>query len=390
MKAAIILGSIAVLWGCSYQIPESKHKIDYSKVQRMSENNLAPRFGNLEVDTFRIDGTQMSLDGQLFTVRDTLCFADYILGSVLFYDTTGQFISSAITKGRGPNEVLSMNSITTSPEGHIVIDGNWTLYEINPQWKITKKGRLKWPPILDEQECIKHPDPNDGAIYELSLSKYPFRVYDKKHVVFVICTDHVNFNGYNASDHASEYYKEAYNIGIFSRDSLKMERMLCNYPPIYKEYRFLSTFKDALFEIQNHDLIFSFQPDSNLYVMDLRDSVIQSFGHAGIDMNTKYPEYLTIEDSDNNLDKDEENYGHYRYLYFEPQSGLFFRGYRKGASPLPDGLQVYKDYQYVGDYDVPRDFKVVGYIAPYFYAYGGVDYDTEELIVYRFKLPDYE
>ena len=386
MKVVVVC-LITVIFGGCYQIPQNKHKIDYSKVQRMSEGNLAPRLGSLDMDMLRVDGTNMSLDGILFTIGDTLGFADKILGSVLFYDTAGQFISSAITKGRGPNEVLSIHSISTLPGGGcMILDNNWILYEVSPQWQITRKKRLQWSTGVKD---IKYPDPNSGGIYELTYSDNPFQIYND-HLIFCIESSHVNFNGFIAASHAEEYYKEAYNFGIFSRDSLTMERMLCNYPPIYQKYRFLSTFSDSMFELQGDNMIFSFEVDPNLYVMDLRDSLVQSFGHAGRDMDTDYPEYLTYEEHEDHWSSDEENYGYYRYLYLEPQSGLFFRGYRKGASPLPDGLQVYKDYQYVGDYDVPRDFKVVGYIAPYFYAYGGVDYDTEELIVYRFKLPDYE
>lgn len=355
----------------------------------MSEDSLALRTGVLKLDTLRIAGDRVSLEGIFFVAGDTLCFADKVITSVMFYDTTGHYIGSALSKGRGPNEVTGIENITKSASGgHIILNTNWMVYEIDATWNITKQGRLNWTSYskIDTNNNISHPNPNNTSIYELEYPTISFRMYDEKYLFFVICTDHINFNGFEANAHAKEYYREAYNIGIFSRDSLRLLRMFGNYPPLYERYRYLSLFKEALLEVCRHQLVFSFQIDSLLYVMDLRDSCIQSFGHAGIGMNTDYPEYRSLQEYDKHYN-DRDKYGYYRYLYYEPCRDFLFRGYCKGGESQGDGLQVYKDFQYIGNYDVPCHFKVIGYIAPYFYASGKIDYDTEEMIVYRFKLP---
>ena len=53
---------------------------------------------------------------------------------------------------------------------------------------------------------------------------------------------------------------------------------------------------------------------------------------------------------------------------------------------MKDGLQVYSENCLIADIEVPRDFEVIGYIAPWFYARGFCNYDNEEIVIYKFKL----
>ncbi len=53
---------------------------------------------------------------------------------------------------------------------------------------------------------------------------------------------------------------------------------------------------------------------------------------------------------------------------------------------LSDGLQIYRNGILIGDVDVPRHLKVMGYIAPYYYSYVVSDDEEERLYLYRFEL----
>lgn len=102
-------------------------------------------------------------------------------------------------------------------------------------------------------------------------------------------------------------------------------------------------------------------------------------------MNTNYRETTLLEDAERYLSEDMENYGHYRYLRYIAERNILFRGYRKGKG-MRDGLQVYSENCLIADIEVPRDFEVIGYITPWFYARGICNYDDEEIVIYKFEL----
>ena len=74
-------------------------------------------------------------------------------------------------------------------------------------------------------------------------------------------------------------------------------------------------------------------------------------------------------------------------MEYVDESGLLFVSYRKDLEDS-DGLQVYKDGYLIADVIVPKKFRVMGYVAPYYYSYiiPLLDEDDDSLIMYRFKL----
>ena len=59
---------------------------------------------------------------------------------------------------------------------------------------------------------------------------------------------------------------------------------------------------------------------------------------------------------------------------------------QKGGSQSTDGLQIYKDGVLLGDINVPKGLKVMGYVSPYYYSYVIADEEREIMYMYRFKL----
>ena len=71
---------------------------------------------------------------------------------------------------------------------------------------------------------------------------------------------------------------------------------------------------------------------------------------------------------------------------YEEQTSLLFRTYKKGEQEISDGLQIYNTNKLIADVDIPKNMRVMGYIAPYYYSYVISDEDQETMILYRFKL----
>ncbi len=68
------------------------------------------------------------------------------------------------------------------------------------------------------------------------------------------------------------------------------------------------------------------------------------------------------------------------------ETGILFRTYVKGQNSGTDGLQVYKDGILIADVGVPKGFKVVGYMEPYYYSQVFEDEENGRLEIMRFRL----
>jgi hypothetical protein len=69
-----------------------------------------------------------------------------------------------------------------------------------------------------------------------------------------------------------------------------------------------------------------------------------------------------------------------------PETGLTFRSYQKGSHTDHDGLQIYKAQTLIADVEVPKQFRVVGYVAPYYVTQILCNDYEETMKFYRFKL----
>lgn len=339
----------------------------------------------LTFDTLEFDGSRSSMEGQFFIKGDSVYMADEVVGAILSFDKDGRYAGQSVRRGNGPNEILGITGIASRGEGCISVDGNWIVSVFDRDWKRIYNFRIDWVPKHTIAEQRKSPDPEDSGIYEMEFYKRLIRPYGENKMLLYITSEHPDFNAFNEGA-AEKFYRESYTIALISLDSGRVEKLLCPYPSLYSRYHFLSTFKNQLFDTHGKSLFYSFEADSLIYHYVPEMSTCISFGCAGRGMNTTYPVYTHVDDFDKNYAKDREKYGYYRYLKYDDVHKFLFRGYRRGETSLSDGLQIYRDDCLIADVDVPRGFELVGYIKPYFYAYGGSNYGKEIMTFYRFKL----
>lgn len=391
MKTYLLVSEIIIsigIWGCM-QIPEGNNKIDYeSLIYIKSKKPVSPE--PLAIDTFYIyaeDENQMtSLIGEFFLQEDTLCFADAGLASIFCYDLEGKYIENHLSRGRGPQEILGLNIITNDKKGYYILDESWNIYRIDRKWNRIKENRIDWNSDKSIKYLYNHPDPNETGIYELEYASSNLRTLGKDYLVIPIVTEHVKYNSYGGA-FASHFYENTYTIGILTQDSAKLVKMMCNRSPIYSQYSYVPNFKNVIFDTYQDTLFFSFEIDPHIYQMDFSTSQTIGFGEAGQQMNTDYPETKSLEDADEHYGEDRQKCGYYYYLKYVPETVLLFRSFQYGTPLAYDGLQVYKNQLLVAEYQVPKGFRVIGYVPPYYYAEGKPDIDKEAMVFYRFKLP---
>lgn len=385
-KIRILIVFLVLLAGCT-SIPENKGKIQYSTLKNIAEKRLQYG-GQLKLDTLLIDGDKVSLVGDFTIYNDTLYFADQILASFVLFDKEGKYINTRLKKGRGPGELLGLNKVTFLPDGiKVVMDQNWNISLWDQDWNKVKNIQLSFQSEKSIGKLKSCPDPNDIGVYEVEYAKNRIRPCPAKSLLFPVTVEAEKMNAF-FGEGANHFYENAYTLAMISLQTGKIEHLLCNRSSVYEKYNYLPNFRNVLFDVYQNRLYYSFEIDPMIYEMDLKNISTVVFGEKGKRMRTDYRETQSLEDAESYIREDRENYGYYRYINYVPEKKLLFRGYRKGKSPLKDGLQVYSGSCLVGEFDVPRDFEVFGYIEPWYYARGTNDYENEKITLYRFKLED--
>ena len=84
--------------------------------------------------------------------------------------------------------------------------------------------------------------------------------------------------------------------------------------------------------------------------------------------------------------KERNTKGFYNWLEYVDETKVLFRSYQKGIEKQTDGLQIYREGVLIGDLDVPKGLRVMGFIEPYYYSYILPNEDNGNLYFYRFKI----
>lgn len=390
-KKIFLIYSLSILWLVSYSqtSPVKGGYIDYSKVKNNSRST-APVNERLDIETIRIytgeEESLCSMVGDFVIKKDSLCFADREATSLIYYDVNGKYLQRRLAEGRGPSEILGITKLDFKGDKCITLDGNWILTTFDNNWNKIQACRFSWGSHYSEDQLMKMAHPDSTAIYEVEYEGYPLlKIIGQEHVLLPITTEHPKLNGF-FKECAEKYYKECYSIGIVNLKNGKLIKKLCNWSPTYTKYQFIPNFRHVQFDlIDNNTLLYSFEAEPLIFRMNLSNNETTSFGIAGRDMKTDYRTTSGLDDAEDYYKEDEKKYGFYNALKYIPETGLTFRSYTKGDKSTDGGLQVYRNNVLIHDFNVPKQFKFIGYIKPYYFGSAGYDNDTEEMILYRFR-----
>ncbi len=166
-----------------------------------------------------------------------------------------------------------------------------------------------------------------------------------------------------------------------------LQQTMIQRSPVYENYKYAPTFYHQIFDVHDNILYFSFEANSLIYCMDLDSlEVVKSFGCEAIDIDKDYPEYNSFERCDENWKSDRERYGYYQniFAYRLDDNNYLFRSFKKDSKGY--GVQLYKNDTLIAEAATPKNFKVFGYIAPYFYASSAYTSGVDGMYVHRIKI----
>lgn len=343
----------------------------------------------IKIDTLTDESFFYPGYGAWVIYNDSLTLLDKRLDSAYVFSDDLVHRSTYLGKGDGPNLLTNIILEHTKMDDYLVIlGGNYDYNLINKNWEIEKRGQLDfYHEKTPYEELLKNPKASYVGLYEVLYEHLKLGHDYQGNLVFSVAIPHPDFN-YLWHE---EFYKEARILGRINPDDGKVA-IQGRYSNIYNQYQFLSTLLGAPFTYLNADTyIQGYEADSMLYKLTDDGEANYAFGVAGKEMNTSYENFKPqdYEEYDAVWDLDRERYSYYVSLDYVQKTGLLLRVYTK-SNPLVDGLQIYLDDTLIGDVEVPKDFRFVGYKAPYYYGEFRYRADKEEdhIKLLRFELPE--
>ena len=361
--AAVALVTLAVMISCNSNSNEVKN----SGKKRI-------KIKSLNIETVNIDFDGVSYIGYSGVSRDSLYFFDEFYSYFYNISLDGKVGSRRCGVGRGPGEIpakyLLEAAYLPSQNMLVTLSGSNDLFVVE-NMATTKRILYKegvdngsyassqsytlWPEIVadcDGKYFYYNVQGNDDAV-GIMRSDY----YEKAALLMRV---DINSGEVEPIGHYSTYYAE-------NRDKLK-------HLPFY------------YFDVaENGDIYVTHQGDPLIYCYDSDFNLKRAFGFDGADMNTEYSNPgSTQEQFMEAYEKDMQGAGFYYWVHHI--NGYTFRSYKKQGVESQNGLQIYKGETLIGDVEVPANFKVIGYIKPYFVTKIICDEENERAKFYKFKL----
>lgn len=355
-------------------------KNPYDQIKRLPVERSAVKYSAIDLEKVQLDSVNCSGESISGIVKSGRIYCYDIYFCWLYeFNADGTLAGRYMGYGRGPEESMVRESITgaMSADGEFAIAGSTLDFEyFTESHKVANYFRLvKSQASKAPEEYITYSNPVFDAVS---------RLYDGK-MYLGMTSDSQDFSYFFTN---TEYLTDSYRIGVIDLKAgaaLPME--VKGFPSVYESDPYKYTSFDCVdFDIDGDgNMYLGFQADSSIYVFDREFRPKYAFGVAGSEMDLSYDKIQTESDI-RFFAQNIETKGYYSWIEYVDETGVCFRSYKKGTHVPYDGLQIYQDGKLIGDCEVPKSFKVTGYIAPYYYSQV---YNAEKdghLMVYRFKL----
>lgn len=325
------------------------------------------------------DPIDASYVGTLHWVNDSLFYIDEKFCALFVFDIEGNFISQHLSQGPGPNELATKNIVGycfLDDKKHFFIGPSNDCYVFNPHFQKDNFYIITRGEMLDDK-------PYDSPFYyTLSYPKLIMRSYGGNIYTNVYC-EHPDLHMFNSY---SRYVSKAHYLAMINGTNGLMEKVFGNYTLPYRKEN-TKQFTLVNYDIdQSGNFYISLEADSLIYTYDNSFNPLIAFGYSGKGMTNDYMELNSIRDFRRESSVQRETRSHYTWLEYIDEREMLFRSYQKDEGISTDGLQIYQKNTLIGDLDVPKGFKVIGYSAPYFIASVPINEDEETIMFYKFNL----
>lgn len=320
-------------------------------------SNNDDSFKSILIDTVIVQPETFSGVGFFEMNQDTILFYDKMFGTVSKFDVDGNYHGRSLGMGNGPAEIPSIvHAIEGSNGTHILLEKTWVYDVFSANWQKLKRKTINWNETASLQEMESNPTGDMQGIYEIEYQTKP-KAWGHHEIIIGITTDHPKFNSY----FTDSYYQDSRVFAVVDIRTGIVLDMFGRRSNVFLQKKYIPNFDVVHFDIDAEHILATFEADSLVYVIDRKGNVTASFGRRGRDMNTEYALTSSFDDAEAQIVRDRKQYGYYTDVKYLPEAGLVVRSYQRGSHVRYDGLQVYRDKELVGDFDVPKGTRVIGY-----------------------------
>ncbi|GCB33710.1 hypothetical protein [Bacteroides faecalis] len=373
MKLIIFLFSFLLIVGCG------KRQDAFSCAKVFNVKDV--KYDNLVLQTLLLDSINTSSFGEsCISPSGDIVFIDKHFCTVTFFDTCGHLKSTHLGLGGGPSETQVGRIAAQSflPTGELLLMGyNLDVHLFNPNFMLDKVflvNREKRPNLVES-----------SMTYTNQYNDMVCRSYGDCFYMNVY-SEHPEFNYLEETQQYLQSCRHIWEIDF--RKNMDGRLLASGYPNSYlKDLNKHVVFLGTRFDIDKQGNFYvSYEVDSLIYVYDSDYNPLATYGFQGNEMNLDYLSIYDYKTCRSNYRKERQTKGHYYWLEFVDETQTLFRSYRKTGEN--DGLQIYYEGKLIGDIEVPKDLRVMGYIDPYYYSYivPKLDENDDSLIIYRFRL----
>lgn len=370
-----LLVVVCAMTGCGQK--ETSFKA--AQVKNEPKTNVCSSFS---VERMVLDSVNTSSYGESFITHDgRIAFMDERLCTLSKFDTSGRLLNTSLGSGPGPTE-LQIGRVAGQA---YLNDGRLALLGYNLDFHVVKPDlKSKDVFVVNRKEEIEID--KSSMTYTNQYSDMVCRSY-QNHVYFNMYSEHPDFN---YLDHMDDYLAKCRHIWKIDVDAKEDKGLfLPGYPESYQEEPYENVpFLGTCFDLDKQGNFYvKYDKDSLIYEYSHDFEPIRTYGYAGEDMNLDYQAIHSYKESRKVYRSERNTRGYYYWIEYVDETGLLFVSYRKDSEES-DGLQVYKDGRLIADVIVPKTFRVMGYVAPYYYSYviPLLDEDDDSLIMYRFQM----
>lgn len=375
MRIIKALFMLILLAGCS-----SNNSQNFTKQPNSVKNTTIIK---IELDTLLLDSIETSFEIESSINDNKIYLVDKYMNYLYEYNTEGNLIKRYLGNGRARNETTigRISSHTFLDDGIFFFNPNADYYFYDNDFIFKDMFNISY----------QNPEWNLHNIYEDPLA-YSQRYSD------IVCRQYggnIYFNVHlqhplaNIITTTKKHLKRNANILEVKPNEKGFGRLLAiGYPNSYKkDSQTKAVLSSVNFDIDTAGHFYvTYEADSLIYVYDNSFNMLQCYGFAGRDMDLNYTQANNLKEAKSIYHSERNSKGYYNWLEYVDETGMLFRSYKKGVSALSDGLQIFKNGIMIGDVDVPKGTRVMGYIAPYYYSYIIPNDKLETLTIYRFQL----
>ena len=360
---------------------------EYSNIENNEKSDI--RIEKLDFDSIMISGKDISMTGEWSIFNDKFWFLDRYMPQIIQFDMDGKYERIIIRTGKGPNEMSTAGILTLKQlnKEYLYIDTNFRLNVIDSTntFVTKRKSIFNFSAMTSElfKELMSNPDPNNPAIYDYEFDSPTFLRLKDSCLLIPIETEHRDFNAFDGS--ISNFWTDALTFGVYNIKIGKIEKLFGNYPPYFYDKR-IPYLNAPLFDMNEKDeIVVSFQPDPIIYVRDINGKLLRSFGVAAKSIaNEKYPEYLSLNESENNRNRNLNTLGYYTSLMIF--DGYVFRTFQNNDMK-GGGIQIYENDILIGEIALSDAARLIGRDKNgYIWMETKADEEKETIKFYKFKL----